>query len=162
MVADAESLFEGLHFEQIRHGNKGYPRDPITGKVPRLTPEEAHLGYSWHYRCKEIPRLVMVHHIMHPVIDDWTEWWVDGEKCVDAAQACNRLNVSAELTLVEFVVLKRIEFPCGRTFALNVAAGAVNPEPNYIHGRWSRVSNVIDSLVDKGIIMIREGLLCIK
>jgi hypothetical protein len=160
MEHDAESLFEGLRFTKIRHGNKGYPRDPITGQV---RDEEKHLGYAWHYRCVEIPRLVMVHHIMNPVLADWTEWWVDGEKCIDAAQACNRLNVPAELTLPEYLVLERIgQFPCGRTWAINTAAGAENPNETFIDGRWAQVSRAIDSLVDKGILKWREGLLCIK
>lgn len=158
---DPEVLFWGLHFYQTRHGNKGYARDPETGEyIPEHEGGGVHMGYAWYYRCVELPRLVQVIHIMHPLSGDWEEWHVDGEKCEGAGDAIDRLNAPPLLTLAEYVVLERIgEFPCERSWAVNVAAGAHNPKPNFISGRWSEVSRVIDSLVAKGILGYIDGKL---
>jgi hypothetical protein len=90
----AEMLLEGMKFTHFRHGNKGYVRDPETGKYLGEEFGDLHWGYSWYYRCVQQPRLVMIHHIMHPLSGDWTEWHVDGVKCDGAAEAIKRLNTT--------------------------------------------------------------------
>ena len=158
--ANPEAMFDGLNFVQSRHGNKGYARDPESGNYLGEEFGDVHMGYAWHYRCIELPRLVQVIHIMHPLCGDWLEWHVDGVKCIDAGEAIAQLNRPAELTLPEAYALYRMSFPCERSDAINAIAGATNPRPNFIYDRWSLASRLIDALRDKDIIYFdEEGIL---
>lgn len=146
-------LFEGLLFYQARHSNKGYARDAAGNSC------EPQLGYAWHYRCVELPRLEQVIHIGMPDKADYDEWRVDGEVCRDAAEAIARLNEAPALSLAEFYAYSRITMPCTYDDAINAVAGAVNPTPYLTDGRWSKALNLISKLIDKSIIDCNEGIL---
>lgn len=161
MIVTVQQIEEQFEWEHIRHGNKGYPRDDkgdVIMRGPDLTEEPYHLGYTWTFRAIGCPRLTFSDHIMHPDKPDWRVWHVDGDDVPDLEAACCALLRPPLLTLLEYLVLERIgEFPCDHFAAIDRAAGAVNPTPNFIEGRWSRVSQCIDSLRAKGILCYRDG-----
>lgn len=154
-------ILNGANFTNTSHGNKGYATDENGAYLEG----DVHMGYVWTFRCDEFPRLSFNDHIMHPAHDrpEWRVWCVDGAPVADLDAACRALLCPPLLTLPEYVVLERIgEFPCEYHKAIDMAAGAVNPTPNFIDGIWSRVSRVIDSLRDKGILKYNDGNLEIR
>lgn len=139
-----------------RRGNKGFARND----KGEYLPGDVHMGYHWDYRCVEFPRLVYSLHIMAPHdIPKWFEWHVDGVKCTDLDDACRRLMQPPQLTLFEYVVLTRIPEDVDSGAAMDMVAGAINPTPNFIDGRWGMASQGIDALIAKGILKNQDGKL---
>lgn len=149
-----EFINEECTWWQKSHGNHGYLRD-AEGVVVE---PGFHLGYTWTYQCEQIPRLTHLHIIMQHKKSDEKAWAVDGTRYDTLQGAIDALSRPPLLTLLEFYAFMRLHkiLPLDHSEAIDMVAGAVNPTPNFIDGRWSTASRAITGLRDKGILGYKD------
>lgn len=146
LISSADVL-ERFTYRYAAHHNKGYERDPATGKY---YPDAAHLGYGWEYCCVECPRLRFIDYIMEPGQEAGSArrvWHVDGGRDdLSLPDALVALQKPPLLSLTAFYALLRMRISPRGTDAEALLLGCDDPQEKYGHSSpdnprqiWSRI-----------------------